>query len=230
MPFDQSAISEPLATRDDASLIVSWSSTAAAGTLYQVYLDAKLAWSGTATRAVLPYPGESAAVAIDVGTVAAGEGATSFAASLPAHPGGGSRVRLSWVGGVYLSDDLEAFRVYQGVTAGGAVDYDAVVATVPASTAGVVGGGYGTGGYGTGGYGASAMNYSWTSGVLSSGVWEFGVIPVDTAGNEGTPEEITATIAGPPRPPAANAAGARLTAAYDDGTAEVTLTWAASPG
>ena len=57
---------------------------------------------------------------------------------------------------------------------------------MPAYTAGVITDGFGYGGFGDGGFGEAAGSYSWTSGALTSGVWNFAVVPFDTAGNEGT--------------------------------------------
>ena len=228
MPFDQTAISDPVASRDDASLIVSWASTAPVGTVFQVYMAGRLAWSGTAKRAVIPYPGTDRAVAIDVGAVAAGEGATDFSATLPAHPGGSTRAKLTWTGGAHLGVDVEAYRVYMGTVAGGAVNYAALVATIPAYTGNVITSTFGDGTFGGGSFGYPDASYSWISPSLAAGTWHFGVTATSAAGNEGAAQEITAAIAAPPGPPAADAAGRRLAATYDDSTFRVTLAWLAS--
>lgn len=230
MPFDQSTITDPRAARDDVSLIVSWASTLPEGTIFQIYVDSKLAWSGRERRAILPYPGPDRSITVDIGAVGAGESSTNFAADLPAVPGGGSRVRLEWQGGAYLSPDIEAFDVYMGTAPGGAVDYGAAVATLSAYTAGVATTTFGDGTFGGGAFGYPSASYAWTSPSLAPGLWWFGIAARDGAGNASTPEEISATIDGPPAPPAADAAGVRLQATYDDATGEATLTWLASPG
>ena len=81
MAFDQSAIasvSPPASANGQTHL--SWTSTAPAGSWYQVYVDRKLAWFGRATSADVPAPGRRARV--DVGVVGASERAVDFSASL----------------------------------------------------------------------------------------------------------------------------------------------------
>lgn len=214
MPFVQSGI-EARGYREGASLVVAWvAPTHPAGTVFQVYRDGSLAWSGTARRAVIPYPGGGDTVAIDVGAVGPGESGTVFAASLPVSPRG--RVRLAWTG-----DDADglvrSYRIHRGATPGAAVDYARPVATVPAYGASRVAAG------------DSPPAYSWTSPRLATGAWSLGIVPVDSAGNAGTAREVTVDVVSPPRPPAADGDGGRLDYSYDPDSAAVTLSWAASP-
>jgi len=199
MPFDNSPIADVLPRRADAELSVSWSSTAPAGTVYQVYLNRVLAWHGTRRYCVLPHP--TARARIDVGAVLAAEARTDFSASLPSVPGGGQRITLAWVGGSYLGGSIEGFRVYLGLAPGGAVSYARPVATISAYTGHVTTDGYGLGGYNLGVYGLAASNYTWTSGPLAPGTWNTAVVPFDTAGNDGAIQTAAVTLAGPPGPP-----------------------------
>jgi hypothetical protein len=228
MAFSQTTITDARAARDGVDLLIVWSSTAPAGTLFQVYVSGMLAWHGTARSCVLPAPPAGEPTRIDVGTVAATEGLTDFSADLPAPAGGGNRVLLEWIGGLYLGADLAGYRIYSGTSPGGAVSYAAPVATVAAYTQGIVSEGYGDGGYGDGGYGDGSSGYSWTSGPLAGGTWNFAVRPFDEIGNEGAASTYSAVIAAPPPPPAANAAGKRLTYTYNGTTHSATLAWLAS--
>lgn len=232
MAFDDSTITAFDAWEENGDLVVTWQSSLPAGTTFQVYLDRRLAWHGTDRVADLPLPGDDLKADIAIGAVAAGEALTDFSASLPAPPGTGDQVTLKWTGGTYEDDedDLAGFHVYQSPTPGAAIDYVAPVATIAAYPAGVIEDGFGIGGFGDGGFGRSASYYSWQSGHLANGVWQFGVRPFDAAGNEGTASTFTATIAAAPGPPAANAAGLRLTYSYNPATRVATLNWLASPG
>ena len=227
MAFSQASIvGDPVVRQVGAELSVSWTSTAAAGTLFQLYLNQRLTWWGTARSVRLPLPREAAW--IDVGTVGPTEGAVDFSASLTAPPL--DRVRLDWAGGTWESPTLAGFHVYQSPTPGAAISYAAPVGDVPYSAGDHPYGGYGFGGYGQGGYGTVNFAYSWTSARLSAGVWQFAVAPYDAAGNEaGTPATATVTLALPPRPPLAFADGLRLHYTLD-GTGHPVLTWNASPG
>lgn len=228
MAFDQSVITAVSTTRDDASLVLAWETTAPAGTVFHVYLGGRLAWHGTGTSCHLPWP--DGRTQVDVGAVADDEELTDLSASLPAVPGTGSRVRLTWRGGTYLGPDLESFRVYGETTPGGGIVYSTPLATVPAKTAGLDAGGFGMGGFGSGGFGSAAGTYGWTGDPLTSGTWSFAVKPVDSAGNEGPAATDSVTVTVPPLPPARDADGKRLTYEYDSGSGIVTLNWLASPG
>jgi len=228
MAFSQATITDQAVARHDAEVRISWTSSSAEGTMFQVYLNRSLAWHGTARSASLPMPtSDDKAVWVDIGTVGSAEGFTDFSSSLPAIPGGGNKALLTWVGGTYLDDDIAGFKVYQSSVAGGAVSYTTAVADVPAYIQGQITDGFGMGGWGLGGWGLGSASYSWLSGPLTGGVWTFGIKPYDTAGNLGTTQEVPVTISAPPNPPAANSAGQRLTYTVSGGN--LTLHWLASP-
>lgn len=230
MAFDQSAITGADATYDRSQLHVSWTSTAPAGTWYQVYVGRKLLWYGQATNASVPAP--SHRTQVDVGAVDATERAVDFAASLPAPPV--DRVTLAWQGGAFQDSSIAGFRVYAdgfGMGGFGEGGYGAgdPLGVVLAYTPGVYTDGFGSGGFGDGGFGSAAGDYSWTSGSLANGDWAFAIVPFDASGNEGDPAYASATISAPPAPPAANASGKRLTYSYNATTHVATLNWLASP-
>lgn len=229
MSFSSADIVDVSITSHDADLRVTWTSTAAAGSVYQVYLNRRLAWHGAALACVLPNPG--GVVRVDVGTVATTEASTDLSSTIPDPAGGGNRLRVTWVGGSFLGD-VRWYRVYTGTVPGGAVSYTTPVATLAAYGAGIVQDGYGVGPYGGGTYGHPAVSYAWESGPLAPGTWHVGIVPVDSAGNAGTATETTATVSGPPGAPARNAAGERLTATVGSagGSPNVTLTWLAASG
>jgi hypothetical protein len=208
MGFSQSPILDVTATRRDADLAVAWRSSAPAGSVYQVYLGGRLAWHGTRASCHVPYP--RTPVQVEVGVVPASEETADHSASLPAAPGGGRRVTLTWAGGTYLDPAIAGYHVYSGAAPGGAVSYASPVGTVAAYSAGLATDGYGMGGYGAGGYGAAAARYSWTSPPLEPGSWDFAVVPFDSAGNEGALRTTSAAVAGPPRPPARGSDGKRV--------------------
>jgi hypothetical protein len=90
--------------------------------------------------------------------------------------------------------------------------------------------GFGYGGFGQGGFGQSAGSYSWTSQPLSGGNWQWGVKPFDTAGNEGSPQTATVTVAAPPLPPAPFSDMTRMQYSYNSSTKQAVLEWNSSPG
>jgi hypothetical protein len=228
MPFDQSTITAVRAARHDASLFVSWESTAPEGTAFQVYVARRLVAHGPGRSALLPWP--PTAVAIDVGAVDPGEELADLSGTLPAPAGTGDRIRLTWLGGSYLDPTIRGYRIYGEATAGGGINYTAPVGTVAAYGAGLATDGFGLGGFGSGGFGSGAASYSWTSGPLGSGTWHFAILPYDDAGNEGTAVVVSATVSAPPAPPAADANGKRLTYVYNSVSRIVTLSWLPSPG
>lgn len=209
MPFDQTPISDVVCTRRGADLGVSWASSAPSGSWHQIYLDRVLVWHGRRTSAVVPYPGGT--VRVEVGVVPNTEATRDFSGSLPAVPGGGSRVSVSWLGGAFLGADILGFKVYTGDAPGGAVDYGTVVETVAAYAQGFINNGVGVGGIGAGGFGSSAGSYSWTSGPLGAGTWNVAVKPFDSAGNEGSALVWSIAVSGPPAPVAPDTQGRRLT-------------------
>jgi len=219
-------------TRDETDLFVAWTSASPEGQIFQVYQNGQLVWTGTDRRARLPYDGTSI-TRVDVGEVDDDEAHTNFSSSLPAAIGTGRTVTLTWKGGTYLDssglDDVAGFKIYGSATAGGAIDYGTVLATLPLSGSTEILDGFGMGTFGGGGFGRSDADYIWTSDQLSAGVWQFAVKPFDAAGNLGTGSTTSSTITAPPRPPAASSSGVRLTYTYNSSTRVPTLSWSASP-
>lgn len=222
MPFDPSPISLLPLREDSGMLVIEWESTAPAGTAYQVYVGRRLAWYGTRTRADVPAP--LAKARVDVGAVAPSEAAADLSAGLPAAYS--ESASLSWLGGRYLADDLQGFRVYSEPSPGAGVDYSGPVADLAAYVGDVYTDGWGMGGWGSGGWGSVASRYSWTSGPLGYGTWAFAVRPYDDAGNEGPPMTTIVAIAAPPPPPPIDPArGVRMWYEYDPTTRVATLRW-----
>lgn len=230
MPFDPSVVSLLPPQAGVGGLTIRWTTTAPPGTLYQVYVDRRLAWSGSALQATIPLPG--AKTRIDVGAVGPGEGSTDFSASLDPAPK--NRVTLAWVGGTYLDPsgegDVAGFRVYGERSPGGGVNYDRPLVDLPIGVDGLQFDGYGLGGYGEGGYGFASSAFSWTSPPLKGGVWTFAVRAYDAAGNESEPRTTAAPIAAPPEPPAVGPDRLRLRHTYDPDAKTAALAWLASPG
>ncbi|MDG3005496.1 hypothetical protein [Paludisphaera mucosa] len=230
MPFDQSSIIEVRPpTWDGSTLQLSWTSTAPAGTTFQVYVGRKLAWYGTSRWVALTMP--TSRVRFDIGAVGSGEATVDFSPSLPHGPS--DRVTLSWLGGSFLDptggDDVQGFRIFGPRKAGWAVDFSTPLVEISAYPGGVPIDGYGITGFGQGGFGRAASFYQWTSPALATGSWTFAVVPYDAAGNQGAPALQTAWIASPPRPPAAKPDGSRLRCDFDPTTRRATLTWNPSP-
>lgn len=225
---------------DGAETLVSWESSSADGSVFQLYVDRALAWSGAARFAILPPPGGP--TIYQVGVVPAAEAHVDYSADLPALQGAGNRALLEWDGGAWEESSppgsgMAGFRVYGESSPGAGIGYGAALDSVPlgvesGSAPGGFGlGGYGAGGYGAGGFGVTGGHYVWKSGPLANGTWHFGVKAFDNAGNESTAREYAVTIAGPPGPPARDASGLRLrVSAYNAATKVATLTWGASPG
>jgi hypothetical protein len=232
--FDQSTISDVRIMPHGNDLLVSWTSSAPAGTRFQVYVNGRLMKSTPQRSTRIPVPSEDAT--IQVGTVGPTEGAKDFSASLPALPGTSShRPEITWYGGTYLdasgNDDIAGFRIYRSAAPGGAVDYSTPVAAVAAYPGGVIRDGFGFGPFGLGGFGKDASFYRWKSSWLPNGIWTFGIRAYNGAGLEGPADEQVITIAAAPAPPLPAKAGApRLSYTYNAGTRVVTLAWPASPG
>ncbi len=220
--FTITSVNPPV--QQGTQLLLSWNSTAPAGTLFQVYVNQQLAWSGVGLSCSVPLPPTIAR--IDIGTVASGDTQSTVRAELPASPG--RLATLSWLGGTFQGTDIAGFHVYGEDTPGGGIDYTTILATVPAYIAGIITDGFGYGGFGQGGFGQSAGAYSWTSQPLAPGTWNWGVKPFDIAGNEGPAQTTAVTIAAPPLPPAPFANMTRLQYTYAPATKRVTLNWNAS--
>jgi hypothetical protein len=219
MAWSTSSITNVRVERLGADLLLSWSSSAPAGTTHQVYLDGRLAWAGESTRIVIPTPVDLTTIA--VGTVGAGEAYQEFISdAATGQPN--RRAKITWEGGTFLSESIQAFRVYQGTTPGGAVSYTTPVATVQAYAGGIVNDGFGLGWFGGGGFGRAPSSYEWQSPPLAAGTWNFGVKAVDDAGIEGTAVTSSVVIAAPPLPPSGLAK-----ASYNSTTRVAVLTFAA---
>jgi hypothetical protein len=227
MGFSQATIIEVGPPRIWGSQVsLSWTSSSAAGTWYQVYLDQALAWFGQRTSVRLPVP-STGPVRVDVGTVDAGEEQTSFVSLLPSAPA--RRALLTWLGGSFLGIDIAGFRVYGSGGSNGSIDLTSPLADITAYPAGILTDGYGLGGYGLGGFGQAASTYSWTSDPLTAGTWKFAIAPYDEAGNQGTAQTTSVTISAPPLAPAPFADGTRAHYSYNPMAAIATVTWNASP-
>jgi hypothetical protein len=236
MAFSQSEITSVSVQVDGCDLYISWISSAAANSCYQVYVDTQLVWYGTGTSCRVPIP--QGAVGrntwVEVGTVDLSEQFNDFASSLSGQKSG-DRASLSWIGGTYLDpsghDDIQGFQIYQSDSPGAPIDFTTVIDSVPAYPGGWICDGFGLFGFGQGGFGRAACLYQWTSASLSTGVWQFAVIPIDQAGNQsGPPQSASVSISAAPLPPALSSSGQRLTYTYSGlGSRMVTLDWLASP-
>ena len=237
MAFSQSEITGVNVQADGPEFFMSWNSPAPTGTIFQVYVDGRLAWYGTALRCYTPMPAGASGrnVWVDVGTVDAGEAQNDFSAGLASASNGGPQVEFSWPGGTYLdttgNNDVQGFRIYRGDSPGASVDWSVPIGDVPAYPGGWICDGFGLGGFGLGGFGRAASMYTWTSVGLASGVWQFAVVPYDREGNNrGTGQAVSVTVTAAPRPPAPSANGSRLSYSYSGpGSKQVTLNWLPSP-
>jgi hypothetical protein len=213
---------------ENGELYLSWSSSAPAGTFFQVYVNRVLAWHGTSTACTLTETGQ---IHVDIGTVADGEENTDFSATFPPAPL--NHALLSWEGGTYEdpsgADDVAGYHIYGEPSPGAGINYARPIGSVTAYDGGVYTDGYGLGGFGDGGFGKAANTYEWQSDALYVGVWHFAVKTYDSAGGESTARTCAADIRVPPRPPAVGAGGKRLTYTYDSATHTATLNWLASP-
>lgn len=237
MSFSQSGIIDVRVAANGSDLFVSWTSNVPPGTVFQIYVDRRLAWYGTANRCHVPIPAGDlgANIWIEVGTVDPGEPTADYSSSLVAPGGRSERATLSWWGGTYLDpsgqDDLQGFQVFQSPSPGAPVDLTTPVDSVAAYPGGWINDGFGKGGFGCGGFGRAATIYNWQSGPLASGVWQFSVLPFDKAGNvQASGPSTSVTINAAPRPPAPNANHARLASVYaGPSNPQLTLNWLSSP-
>jgi hypothetical protein len=237
MAFSQSEITGVNVQADGPQIFITWTSSAPAGSFFQVYVDGRLAWYGTAPRCYAPIPASANGrnVWVDVGTVDPSEVQADFSSSLTSASQGGPQVQFSWTGGTYLdatgNDDVQGFRIYRGDSPGAAVDWSAPVGHVPAYPGGWICDGFGLGGFGLGGFGRAASSYTWSMPGLASGAWQFAIVPYDREGNNrGTGQAVGVNVIAAPRAPAAPATGPRLTYAYSGpGSRQITLSWLPSP-
>ncbi len=207
-------------------LFLSWTSNGPPGLMFQVYENDVLVWHGRSTYCTLPLP--QSVVRFDIGTVGFTQQGVSFASRLPPAPR--LQAELTWLGGTFEATDITGFHVYGENSPGAGIDYGSILAIVPAYTAAVITDGFGYGGFGQGGFGEAAGSYSWTSGALTSGVWNFAVVPFDTAGNEGTGATVAVLIQAPPEEPAPFSNRSQLQYTWNASDYEITLNWNASPG
>lgn len=222
----QSTITGVSVVQGDGTTEVSWTSSEAAGTWFQVYVGGRLAWAGTSRTCALPTPAAARPVPCAILAVPDGRETEDFSGLLPAQPGGGSKAVVRWLGGPYLGD-LVDYVVYRSASAGGAVDYGTAIAAVPAAPAGD-GDGAGQGPAGEGGAGDAATVYQYAEVPPGPGAWAYGVKARDYGGRLGTAVEFTVTVAMPPLPPPLYADGRRVLGSYNAGTRVLTLTWQAS--
>jgi hypothetical protein len=225
MSFSQSTITRvnpPV--QSGTQLLLSWASSSPEGTLYQVYLDQRLVWSGVGLSCSIPLP--SAISRVDIGTVASAEAQAHLQAALPPAPA--RQTTLSWLGGTFQGADIAGFHIYGEVTPGGGIDYTTVLTTIPAYVAGIITDGFGYGGFGQGGFSQSAGVYSWTSQPLSGGVWNWAVKSFDNAGNEGSAQTVAVAITAPPLPPGPFPNMTRLQYTYERTAEQAVLAWNAS--
>ncbi|WP_435021278.1 hypothetical protein TA3x_002290 [Tundrisphaera sp. TA3] len=237
MAFSQSGIVDVRVMADGADLFVAWTAPGRDGATFQVYVDRRLAWSGTARRCHVPIPAGSIGrnVWVEVGIVGPEEPTRNHASLLSSPGGRGGRATLTWSGGTYLDasggDNIQGFRIYQGSGPGTPVDEAAPADTVLAYPGGWINDGFGKGGFGEAGFGRAATLYRWQSKPLDPGDWSFLVVPFDKTGkSQGTRRPIVVTIASPPRPPARGADGSRLALNYPGpGGGQASLAWLPSP-
>jgi hypothetical protein len=234
MAFYQTNISNVSVALNGTELDVAWK--AIGGNYFQVYIDRRLAWSGMQQFCSIPIPGDAAGrnIWIEVGTVTNGDMTQDYSASLSGVVGSGDRARLTWYGGSYLdpsgNDDVQGYQIHTSKVSGEAVDYNGQICSVPAYPSRILTDGYGMGEFGRGGFGRAASYYEWRSGPLSSGSYEFAVIPYDRAGNsQDSPRSATVTVETAPLPPRDDENESRLTYSYSGRVARIaTIQWLAS--
>lgn len=245
MGFDPSVITEVFPPgREGSRLTLEWTSSAAAGTWYQIYLQGSLAWYGTETHATIDTP--RGLIDGAIGAVADGEQTTDFSNAglegLPFDVGGmdigglgitpiTTRAYLAWYG--FGASHYGIFEGAAGFDQGG-FDQGSFNGThlgeVTATEQGLSTDGFDLGAFDTGGLDLQGGDFSWESDPLARGTWHFAVVPYDEANNPGTPSITAVTITAPPRPPASSTAGKRLSYTYNSGAHTITLVWLASPG
>lgn len=244
--FDTSTITEVTHDREGSRLTLEWTSTVSPGVFFQIYIQGALAWWGDERYATVSVP--RGLVDGQIGSVGLGEETTNFSKTgfdllgfdLGGFDGGGSpitaittRALLEWFG--FGAAEYRVFEGAVGFDHGGfdlgGLDGSAgtLVGTVP-GLEGISSDGLDAGPFDSGGLDMLGGNFSWTSDPLTRGDWNFSVVPYNDAGAAGTPSLATVTITAPPRPPAPNGSGKRLSSTYNGTTHAVTLNWLASLG
>jgi hypothetical protein len=237
MAFSQSGLLEVVISSDGPDLFIKWDSPAPQGTIFQVYVDHRLSWSGISRQCHAPVPAGVAErnVWIDVVSVDAGDAYRDFSKNLASLGQGAAKAQISWSGGTYLdssgADNIQGFRIYRSALPGAPINWSSPVEEIPAYPGGWVSDGFGLGGFGLGGFGRSENTYVWTFGGLASGTWQIAVVPYDKAGNNRSAGlTVSVNLAASPLPPAPSTNGQRLKYTYSGPvTRQVTLNWLASP-
>lgn len=223
MAFSISTITQgPTPFSDGKQILLTWASSSADGTVFQVYQDGRLVWFGTSRRCFL-IPPVGRAVYV-VGAVGDGEGPTDFSASIPVPGGSGGRVTLTWLSGTYQSAKLGGFNVYTD-NGTGTIDYSTKIGRVPALPQDIPMDGFGCGGFGLGGFGLASSSYTWMSSSLGPGTYLFGIKSYTTTGTEGTATTVSATVTAPPLSPTPFADGSKLDYTYNSSTHVAALSW-----
>jgi hypothetical protein len=208
-------------------ILLQWESSLPKGYWYQVYINNVLTKWTQETKVVITYPVGN--VQYKVGAVPTGQQSFDFSSTFPVTPK--REITLNWTGGRYLGDDIAGFHVYMSDGPNVAsIDYNSIVATVPAFDGNNITDGFGLGGFGDGGFGRASNQYTWTSDHLARGLWRVGVKSFDMLGNEGSPDEGSIQVDGPPDPPARDTRGNRVEYTYNQPTHTATVTWLPSPG
>ena len=128
MAFDQSTISEITVKRSGGDLKIAWTSSAADGTWFQVYVGRRLTWYGKERSLKIPWPTER--VPVDVGAVLPTECVTDFSGSLPGLPL--NRACLTWQGGTFLAAGIAGYAIYGSASPGGSVSFAKPLARIKA--------------------------------------------------------------------------------------------------
>lgn len=246
MAFDTSVITEVFHAQEGSRVTLEWTSTAAAGSWYQIYIQGILAWWGTERHATIAAP--RGLIDVQIGAVGTGQQTTDFSnagfdalgfdvvgldvSGLLTAPIS-TRARLAWTG--FGAAEYRIFEGASGFDHGGfdLGGLDGSAGTLVGTVAGLEGistDGLDAGPFDSGGLDTLGGNFIWISDPLMRGDWNFSVVPYDEAGNAGTPSLTTVTITAPPRPPTPNTRGKRLTYTYNATTHVVTLNWLDSPG
>ena len=234
MPLILDSITDLEVFPTSSDLLITWSCTHSPS-LFQVYLDRTLAWSGRQNSCYIPLPSNTSLrnVRIDVGEVDPEDSNVDYSSQLQLLPGLSSRVQLSWYGGTYLDstgrDNIGGFLIYGSTETSTLGSQTTLLARFAAYPGGWITDGFGLGPYGDGGFGMSATSYSWTSDPMASGTWFFSIVCFDKAGNSGSTVNVNSvTILAGPQPVTPTSASSNFTYQYPSWTGNVaTLNWSA---